>query len=175
MGSFPSEADPDAPVATPRRPQRTRRKPAARDRADRRRRTGGRIPVCPGPAGSLLRHGVHDCGFFRPCRSPANDRGQPLPNDRSSSRGDEAAEGAARVMTWTVIWLDDAEDQLAATYLLAVKHNRAAECTTASDRVEAILSTAPTTAGESRSRRGRMLFERPLAVTFEVHEPERVV
>jgi plasmid stabilization system protein ParE len=78
-------------------------------------------------------------------------------------------------MIWTVVWLDDAEDQLAATYLLAVQDRRAAECTSASDRVEALLRQAPNSSGESRGRRGRMLFERPIAVTFEVHEPERVV
>ena len=77
-------------------------------------------------------------------------------------------------MNWTVIRLDDAEDQLAATYLFALKDDRAAECTSASERVEALLRTAPKTAGESRGRRGRMLFEKPMAVTFEVHEPEEV-
>jgi hypothetical protein len=78
-------------------------------------------------------------------------------------------------MKWTVVWLDEADDQLAATYLLALTDNRGAECTHASDKVEALLKTAPKMVGESRSRHGRMLFEKPIAVTFEVHEAEGVV
>jgi hypothetical protein len=78
-------------------------------------------------------------------------------------------------MRFTVIWLDDAEDQLAAAYLTGREHGLGDECTEASDRIDTVLRSAALTAGESRGRRQRVPVEWPLSVTIEVHEPEDVV
>lgn len=78
-------------------------------------------------------------------------------------------------MTYVVVWLDSADDQLAAAYLTAQELGAAAAVTEAAARLEVRLRTSPTTLGESRSRHQRWAVVRPLAVQFEVHEEERVV
>jgi hypothetical protein len=78
-------------------------------------------------------------------------------------------------MTYTVIWLEAAEDLLATAYLEAVEWSRAEAFTRAIIRAEERLRTTPSTAGESRDRRQRFLVERPAAVTYEMHADERIV
>ena len=75
----------------------------------------------------------------------------------------------------TVVWLDDAEDHLGWAYLAAREFGYGRAFTQATERVEKVLKSAPATAGESRSRRQRVLVDWPLSVTCEFHEPEGVV
>lgn len=73
---------------------------------------------------------------------------------------------------FTIIWLPSVLDDLAAIWLNAADRdavNRAVS------RIDQLLAAAPTQQGESRPRRARIMFERPLAVTFEVDEANRTV
>jgi len=47
--------------------------------------------------------------------------------------------------------------------------------TDAAERVERILSVAPADQGESRPLGRRIMFDRPLAVTYEINEATREV
>jgi hypothetical protein len=78
-------------------------------------------------------------------------------------------------MSYAVVWLDAAEDQLAAAYLAARERGRPAAVTTAAARAEDLLRTNPGVCGESRDRHQRYLPARPLGILYELHEDERVV
>jgi len=74
-----------------------------------------------------------------------------------------------------VVWLDDAEDHLGWAYLAAREYGHGRALTQATERVERVLKSAPAAAGESRSRRQRVLVDWPLTVGYEIHEAENVV
>ena len=75
-------------------------------------------------------------------------------------------------MKYTVLWKPSAEAALAT--LWAAAPDRSA-VSAAANRIDAILQIDPETRGESRSGSIRILVVPPLAVTFEVQEPDRVV
>ena len=73
---------------------------------------------------------------------------------------------------YTIIWLPSVLEDLAVIWLNAADRdavNRAVS------RVDQLLAAAPGQQGESRPRRARIMFERPLAVTFEIDEDSRAV
>jgi hypothetical protein len=78
-------------------------------------------------------------------------------------------------MSHVVIWLDSADDQLAAAYLAAQARGAAAAVTEAAARVESSLLLRASSLGESRGQHQRFVVVRPLAIRFEVHDEERVV
>jgi plasmid stabilization system protein ParE len=78
-------------------------------------------------------------------------------------------------MRYALVYLDAAEDDLAAAYLAGRERRRAADVTAAAARVEELLRTDPAGCGESRDRHQRFMVEPPLGVLFELHEAERVV
>ena len=70
-----------------------------------------------------------------------------------------------------VEWLQTALNELAAVWLQADSAQRKA-ITTAAQAIDKLLQRSPQREGESRAHGQRILFEPPLAVTFEVH-PQR--
>jgi hypothetical protein len=74
-----------------------------------------------------------------------------------------------------VIWLDCAEDQLAAAYLAAQARDAATAVTEAAARLEPLLRLRAASLGESRGQHQRFVVVRPLAIRFEIHDDERVV
>lgn len=77
-------------------------------------------------------------------------------------------------MNWTTIWLDTAEADLLRQYLLARAAGLADEYTKAAARIEQLLATDPTHAGESRAGHQRIVVESTLTVEFEVHSDPRI-
>lgn len=75
-------------------------------------------------------------------------------------------------MNYTVIWLPDAERELAALWLNAP--NRVI-VTKAAAVIDQMLERDPENEGESRSNGRRILFASPLAVIYRVHRNERQV
>jgi hypothetical protein len=75
-------------------------------------------------------------------------------------------------MRFTVTYKPSAEQELADLWLNA-SHRQAV--TDAANRIDAILKSDPIAQGESRDRQSRILFERPLAVHFDIHHEDRVV
>jgi hypothetical protein len=75
-------------------------------------------------------------------------------------------------MKFTVIWKAVAENRLAALWVDADPADRPA-ITAAANAIDAKLRVDPHLLGESRPGGRRILFERPLVVTFEVREPDR--
>ncbi len=75
-------------------------------------------------------------------------------------------------MKYTVLWLPDAEAEIARLWLDA--DSRAA-VTAAADAIDQTLAEAPLQAGESRDGEKRILLIRPLGVTYIVHETSKVV
>jgi hypothetical protein len=65
-------------------------------------------------------------------------------------------------MRFTVVWKPSALDDLASLW-------------TAADRIDGELLNDPAAQGESRPGNRRILFVLPLAVVFDVNEPDRVV
>lgn len=79
-------------------------------------------------------------------------------------------------MKFRVIWLLDALDRLANSYLYARRHGRDPEAITrAMAQVDTAIDRAPTTTGESRAGARRVYIVNPITVFFEVHEDEKVV
>lgn len=74
-------------------------------------------------------------------------------------------------MTYTVIWLKSAEDDLTAIWLSARDRNAVSR---AAQEIDAVLQRSPDDVGESREE-GRILLMAPLGVTFEVHAKDRLV
>ena len=73
---------------------------------------------------------------------------------------------------YTVIWIPSTLDDLTAIWLNAADRNAVTRAVT---RVDQLLAAAPAEQGESRPRRARIMFERPLVVTFEIDEDSRTV
>jgi hypothetical protein len=75
-------------------------------------------------------------------------------------------------MTFTVTYKPSAEQELAEAWINAP--NRQA-VTDAANRIDRLLRLDPHNQGESRDGDTRLLFERPLAVHFEIHDEDRWV
>jgi hypothetical protein len=75
-------------------------------------------------------------------------------------------------MTYSVEWLPDAEDELAAIWLNA--DDRPA-VTFAANTIDRLLQTNPDAQGESRPNGRRILFCKPLGVLFRVFAQQRRV
>jgi hypothetical protein len=75
-------------------------------------------------------------------------------------------------MTFTVIWVNRAEQELANVWLNA---SDPAAITAAADRIDRLLQRDPLGVGESRAGPNRILFEGPLGVLYQVIEPTRTV
>lgn len=75
-------------------------------------------------------------------------------------------------MTYTVTYKPSAEAELADLWINAPDRQAV---TDAANRIDALLRTDPHNQGESRDEQTRLLFERPLAVLFEVSEADRIV
>jgi hypothetical protein len=71
-------------------------------------------------------------------------------------------------MKYTVVWLPDAEQELAALWLDPASR---ADVTDASDRIDRMLRRDPERWGESRSDDQSVLFVAPLGVLFRI-KPE---
>jgi hypothetical protein len=69
-------------------------------------------------------------------------------------------------MRWTVVWQPSTTNDLT-TISLAAPDNAAV--TQAAGRIDTQLAADPLNAGESRSGNERVLFEPPLAVSYEVN------
>ena len=77
-------------------------------------------------------------------------------------------------MRFTVTWNHRTQNELADLWANADSPSRQA-ITRASHHIDQLLADDPELVGESRSAGRRVLFERPLAVLFEVSEPDRLV
>jgi plasmid stabilization system protein ParE len=75
-------------------------------------------------------------------------------------------------MTYTVDWLPDAEEELAAIWLAASDRGAV---TGAAHRIDLRLRDNPEEQCESRSGGRRILFDKPLGVLFHVNASERHV
>ena len=69
-------------------------------------------------------------------------------------------------------WLRSATNRLAELWNQAPDRQA---LTDAANRIDRLLEIDPTTCGESRARRRRILFEQPLFVIFRVNEARREV
>lgn len=75
-------------------------------------------------------------------------------------------------MNFIVIWLPNAEDQLATLWTSATDRSAV---TAAAHRVDQRLGRDPAHAGEERPPGRRILFDPPLGVVYEVDAPGRLV
>jgi hypothetical protein len=75
-------------------------------------------------------------------------------------------------MKWTVVWLPDAEAQLANLWLNALDRRQLAR---ACNEIDRILKLDPLNAGEGRDGVNRMVIYQPLVVSCDVSEPDRMV
>lgn len=77
-------------------------------------------------------------------------------------------------MKYSVRWREEAGDELADIWLEAESAERR-EVTAAADAIDLALANRPTECGESRGERRRVFYIEPLAVIFEVSEPDWTV
>jgi hypothetical protein len=75
-------------------------------------------------------------------------------------------------MNFQVLWVSEAEEELAAIWIAAADRNA---ITTAAHVIDSTLRTDPQHAGESRDEDRRVLLERPLGVVFAVSPEDRTV
>ena len=75
-------------------------------------------------------------------------------------------------MKYRVAWTSDAEADLARIWMQARNRRAVAD---AADRLDQSLSIDPMDIGESRAGGLRLAFASPLAIEFEVYEPDRTV
>jgi hypothetical protein len=75
-------------------------------------------------------------------------------------------------MDWTVVWLPDAEYELAERWLASTDRDR---ITLAADQIDKLLRHAPDSVGESRDAGRRILIVPPLAVFYRVLSDDRIV
>ena len=74
-------------------------------------------------------------------------------------------------MTWTVVWFDSAQDQLAELWMTAADRNALA---LAANTIDQLLRQDPYAVGESRVGNNRILFASPLGVTYDVSDDDRL-
>jgi len=77
-------------------------------------------------------------------------------------------------MSYTVTWQPSASDELLEIWLAASSSDREAIAMTAHS-VDRLLKFNPEAIGEARSGAARVLFARPLIVTYEVRTDDRIV
>jgi hypothetical protein len=75
-------------------------------------------------------------------------------------------------MDWTVVWLPDAEIELAELWLASIDREAT---TAAADQIDQLLRNSPETAGESRTADRRILIIPPLAVIYRAFPDDRFV
>jgi hypothetical protein len=75
-------------------------------------------------------------------------------------------------MTYTVVWTNRAEQELAAVWMNA---SGPAAITAAANRIDFLLQRDPLGHGESRAGPNRILFEGPLGVLYQADESTRFV
>jgi len=75
-------------------------------------------------------------------------------------------------MSYTVTWKPSARDALAEIWLRSAERSSVAG---AANSIDVLLRFNPAEQGESREGNSRVLIIRPLAVAFDVHEPDRRV
>ena len=75
-------------------------------------------------------------------------------------------------MNYTVLWVHEAEQELATLWMNEAERAAVAE---AANEIDQRLRSNPDREGESRPHGHRVLFVAPLAVTFEVRPTDRVV
>jgi hypothetical protein len=75
-------------------------------------------------------------------------------------------------MEWTVVWLPDAEAELAERWLAS---NDRQQITLAADQIDQQLRYNPESIGESRTSGRRILIVPPLAVFYRVLPDDRIV
>lgn len=79
-------------------------------------------------------------------------------------------------MNYRIVWLYDALDNLAASFLYSRRVGRDPEAITrAMARIDSDMQQGPVTLGESRTGRRRVYIVNPVTVFFEVHPDERLV
>jgi hypothetical protein len=77
-------------------------------------------------------------------------------------------------MRFTVVWKPSALNDLASLWAAAAPGERKT-ITDAADRIDGELLNDPAAQGESRPGDRRILFALPLAIVFDVNEPDRIV
>jgi hypothetical protein len=75
-------------------------------------------------------------------------------------------------MSYTITWLEEAEEQLAAVWMAADDPRAVND---AVEFVERILGYAPLDSGESRSGDVRIVFSGPIGVLYRVDPQRRIV
>jgi hypothetical protein len=75
-------------------------------------------------------------------------------------------------LKWTVVWLQNVEQELAEAWLNS--NNRSA-VSQAANQIDSIIRTSPETSGDPYRISQRVLQIGPLAVTYFVDEPNRIV
>lgn len=75
-------------------------------------------------------------------------------------------------MNYTVLWLPDAENELAAVWMASADRDAV---TTASAELDRRLTDDPENEGESRGGDRRITFEKPLAIDFDVYPDRKLV
>jgi hypothetical protein len=75
-------------------------------------------------------------------------------------------------MDWTVVWLPDAENELAELWLASSDRDAT---TAAADQIDQLLRKSPETSGESRAADRRILIMPPLAVIYRAFPDDRIV
>jgi hypothetical protein len=75
-------------------------------------------------------------------------------------------------MKYTVIWVPDAEQELAAIWIAAADRDAV---TAAAHQVDQDLRRDPDTQGESRPEGRRIVLEHPLGVLFTIQPQDRIV
>jgi hypothetical protein len=75
-------------------------------------------------------------------------------------------------MTWTVIWTEEAQSQLADIWLRVLNRE---EITIISRKIDLELREHPLEVGEERDLPERILLIKPLAVLYDVIEADRLV
>lgn len=75
-------------------------------------------------------------------------------------------------MTYTVLWVPGAEQELASLWLSAPDRVALSE---AANAIDGLLRTDPEGRGESREAGRRILVEPPLGVIFSINEGDRTV
>lgn len=77
-------------------------------------------------------------------------------------------------MKYSVRWREEASDELAAIWVESAPTERR-EVTAAADAIDKALANRPIECGESRGDMRRIFYIKPLAVIFEVSEPDLTV
>ena len=78
-------------------------------------------------------------------------------------------------MTYQLLWLELAEEQVVEAFLRARAQGVAATFTQVLHSIETRIRISPKTIGESRGLRSFITISHPIAVRYEIHEDEKIV